>query len=309
MKMIHTDYQRDGFDGWYYPAAGSDCCMILLIGSDGDDIANKALASWFNKNGCSALGLGKHQNHDQFDGLDEWPLDYFDYAIAWLKKQEIRKFGLYGISIGANMALMAAALIPDFSLTIACEGIDFILEGFCEGKKEGMQEWCSGTSSFSYKGKPLSYVPYRLSEHEYDYLIKKSTKDHHDLSAIELYQYTERQEIEESSFIPIENIHGRLLIIAAGDDVMWESAKYAERMKKRLLSQSPASSWKVTIYPYGTHLLIPYSAGKIGIFDLGALVAMIWRSGRKNKKACARCRRQLESQLIRELQHWLIIPT
>lgn len=301
--MIHTDYDKDGFAGWYYPVE-SDCCVIMLIGSRGNDLANRALANWFNKNGCCALGIGKWQKPDEPDGLHEWPLDYFGKAIHWLKKQGIEKLGLYGISMGGNMALAVASLYPEFSLTIACEAIDMIVEGFIEGKKEGMSEWCTGSSSYTYQGKSLPYLSYRLSEHEYDYLIKKSTREAHDLSAIDLYQYTERYGIPEQCFIPIEKITGRLLIIAAHDDVMWESAKYAQRMKKRLESHAHASRSDVIIYPYGTHLLIPYSAGKVGSFDLGTVVSCLFKSGRKNKKACRDSRQKLERMLSKELAIW-----
>lgn len=304
MKTIHTNYVSDGFEGWFYPAPGSDRCIIILAGSKGNDIANKALAGWINQNGCCALGLGKWQNPQERDGVHEWPLDYFGRALEWLKKRGMRKFGLYGMSVGGNMALAAASVYPDFSLTIASEAMDIVMEGFEEGKKDGMTEWCTGTSSYTFQGKPLPYLSYRLTEREYNDLIQKSSKDHHEVSSIELYQHVAKQEIPEECFIPIEFIRGRLLIIAAADDSMWESEKYAERMKGRLAARTHQANADVVVYPYGTHLLIPYSAGKTGPFDVESLIIRLFQSGRKNSAACRESRKQLEKLLKAELRKW-----
>lgn len=301
---IHTEYKKDGFEGWFYPVPGSDQCIIILAGSKGNDIANKALAGWINKRGCCALGIGKWQNRNERDGVHEWPLEYFGKALAWLKNRGMRKFGLYGISMGGNMALAAASIYPDFSLIIASEAMDVIMEGFEEGKKDGMTEWCTGTSSYTFQGKPLPYLSYNLKEHEYNDLIQKSSKDRHEISSIELYYHVDKQEIPENCFIPIERIRGRLLIVAAADDSMWESEKYAERMKERLASHTHEADADAVIYPYGTHLLIPYSAGKIGPFDVGSLIIRLFRSGKENAAACRESRKKLEKLLDKEIRNW-----
>ena len=114
----------------------------------------------------------------------------------------------------------------------------------------------------------LPYLPYGLTEHQYYDRIVKSCKKHHELRSRELFQHAEKQEVPENCFIPIERIHGRLLIIAAADDSMWESEKYAMRMEQRLASLPHPSEAEAVIYPYGTHLLLPYSAGRIGPLDI-----------------------------------------
>lgn len=304
MQTIHTDYEKDGFDGWFYPIELSDCCIIILAGSKGNDMANKALAKWINKNGCCTLGLGKWQDANKNDGIYEWPLDYFGKALDWLKKKGIRKFGLYGISMGGNMALTAASIYSDFSLTIASEALDIVMEGFMEGKKDGMSEWCTGTSSYTFQGKSLPYLSYHLTEHEYDHLIKKSTKDRHEISSIQLYEQVEKQEISEEYFIPIERIQGKLLIVAAADDSMWLSEKYAERMKRRLETHSHMSNADVVVYPYGTHLLIPYKAGKIGPFDIENIIVKLFQSGKKHAKDCKESQKQLDQMLTQTIHQW-----
>ena len=162
MKSIHTKLKADGFEGCFFPLEGSDRCMITLVDSEGDGIISKAIARWFGRHGCCSLGLGKWQDHTRRDGLSEWPLEYFGKAIAWLQRRGIVKIGVYGISFGGNMALMAASLYPDLTFTVVCEAIDIVMEGFEEGKKEGMSEWCCGKSTFSFRGEALPYLPYAV---------------------------------------------------------------------------------------------------------------------------------------------------
>ena len=88
-----------------------------------------------------------------------------------------------------------------------------------------------------------------------------------------------------------------MLIIAAADDSMWESEKYAMRMEQRLASLPHPSEAEAVIYPYGTHLLLPYSAGRIGPLDIAALAVKLFRSGRKNGKECKESRKQLDALL------------
>ena len=301
MKSIHTKLKTDGFESWFFPSGESDRCVITLVDSEGNNIVNKALARWFGKHGCCSLGLGKWQDHTQRDGLHEWPLEYFGKAIDWLKTRGIKKIGFYGISFGGNMALLAASLYPDITLTVACEAIDIVMEGFEEGKKEGMSEWCCGKSTFTFQGEALPYLPYVLTEHQYYDRIVKSCKKHHELRSRELFQHAEKQAVPENCFIPIEQIHGRLLIIAAADDSMWESEKYAMRMEQRLASLPHPSEAEAVIYPYGTHLLLPYSVGRIGPLDIAALAVKLFRSGRKNGKECKESRKQLDALLANEL--------
>lgn len=40
--------------------------------------------------------------------------------------------------------------------------------------------------------------------------------------------------IEPEEYIPVENIRGKLLLIGAEDDALWDTAKYIRRMEKRL---------------------------------------------------------------------------
>ena len=96
-------------------------------------------------------------------GHHNYPLERIEKAIAWLKLHGNEKIGIAGASTTGTLALTAASLFDDISLTIAMTPSDFVWQGFMQGKKDGCKEWpIEGESLFSYK-EPLPYMPVCLS--------------------------------------------------------------------------------------------------------------------------------------------------
>ena len=51
--------------------------------------------------------------------------------------------------------------------------------------------------------------------------------------------------ITEEEFIKVENIRGKLFLVGAEDDALWDTAKYIRRMEKRLAEKPHSlSSWR-----------------------------------------------------------------
>lgn len=73
--------------------------------------------------------------------------------------------------------LTAASIFSDISLTIAKTPSDFVWQGFMQGKKDGCKEWpIEGESLFSYKGKPLPYMPFCYQHPDYWRIISEESK-------------------------------------------------------------------------------------------------------------------------------------
>ena len=88
--------------------------------------------------------------------------------MAWLKLHGNEKIGIAGASTTGTLALTAASIFSDISLTIAMTPSDFVWQGFMQGKKDGCKEWpMVGKSLFSYKGKPLPYMPFCYQHPDY----------------------------------------------------------------------------------------------------------------------------------------------
>ena len=45
--------------------------------------------------------------------------------------------------------------------------------------------------------------------------------------------------LQEEEIIPVERIRGKLLLVGAEDDTLWDAAKYIRRMEKRLCGKAP----------------------------------------------------------------------
>ena len=156
-------------------------------------------------------------------------------AISWLKANGNRKIGIAGASTTGTLALTAAAMFPDITLTIAMTPSDFVWQGFLQGKRDGCKEWpVEGESLFSYRGKPLPYMPFCYQHPDYWHCIAAESKRTGDMvNSRKLFDDSETAHpIEPEEYIPVENIRGKLLLIGAEDDALWDTAKYIRRMDR-----------------------------------------------------------------------------
>ena len=164
MKHIHFDIETDGFYGAYWACAGADCALIAMLGDDPEDHTARSGVKWLLNLGVNVMTMspaGKDYGHHNY------PLERIETAIAWLKAHGNRRIGIAGASTTGTLALTAASMFPELTLTIAMTPSDFVWQGFMQGKRDGCGEWpVEGESLFSYRGKPLPYIltkPFLLS--------------------------------------------------------------------------------------------------------------------------------------------------
>ena len=60
-----------------------------------------------------------------------------------------------------------------------------------------------------------------------------------------------------AQIIKVENIRGKLFLVCAEDDALWDTAKYIRRMEKRLAEQPHTCAVEAVIYEHGTHFVFP----------------------------------------------------
>ena len=157
MKHLHFDVETAGFYGAYWACAGgSDCAVIAMIGDDPEDRLARSAAKWLCGRGVNVLTMSPAKKDY---GHHNYPLERIEAAISWLKANGNQKIGIAGASTTGTLALTAAAMFPDITLTIAMTPSDFVWQGFMQGKRDGCKEWpVEGESLFSYRGKPLPYT-------------------------------------------------------------------------------------------------------------------------------------------------------
>ena len=105
--------------------------------------------------------------------------------------------------------------------------------------------------------------------------------------------------------IRVEDIRGRLVLVGAEDDAMWDTCRYIRRMVERLKAREHDSKVDCWLYPYGTHFLYPQGMLK-RMLPVGANLfpRITFQSARKHPKECKDARRDVDRRLTQVLKEW-----
>ena len=241
-------------------------------------------------------------------GHHNYPLERIEAAISWLKANGSPKIGIAGASTTGTLALTAASMFPEITLTIALTPSDFVWQGFLQGKRDSCREWpVDGESLFSYRGKPLPYMPFCYKHPDYWHCIAAESKRTGDMvNSRKLFDDSEAAHpIQPGEFIPVENIRGRLLLIGAEDDVLWDTAKYICRMEKRLAEKPHECKAEAVVYAHGTHFVFPEGMLKTMLPVGSALfVKLAFQAAKNYPKECRQTRIDIEKRMSRTLTEW-----
>lgn len=249
--------------------------IILLGGSEGGDGGARAFAPRFMAQGYAVLGLpyyaptwpGQPSAFPQLPAaFADIPVEKAHEARRWLcARQDVEcgNIGLYGVSKGAEFALLAGSLEPGFAAIAAIVPTDVVWEGWGAGTTEGQ------SSSFSWKGKPLPFVPYIGMNEEIAKFAIPGAKPR-----IRLPQDRGRHANPDRAVaarIKVEDI-GAPVLVAGGDaDQVWNSGEMAQAIaERRAAANLPTVS---LIYTDAGHNLSGDGAnagGQLGEADVAA---------------------------------------
>ena len=307
MKHIHFDVKTAGFYGAYWKnKKETNCAIIAMLGDDPEDYMAKSCVKWLMKKGVNVLTMSpakKNYSHHNY------PLERVEKAINWLKNNGNGKIGIVGASTTATLALTAASYFHDITLTIAMTPSDFIWQGFEQGKKDGCGEWpVEGESLFTYRGKPLPYMPFCYKHPKYWQVMREEAKRTDNMTASrKVFDDSEvAHPITEDEFIKIENIKGKLLMIGAEDDCLWNAVKYIKRAERRLAEKPHDCDAELVVYKHGTHFVFPESLLK-KIFPIGAglLLKMMFKAAKEFPKECKETRIDIDKRASEAIKGWI----
>ena len=185
---------------------------------------------------------------------------------------------------------------------------DFVWQGFMQGKKDGCKEWpVEGESLFSYAGKPLPYMPFCYQHPDYWHCIAAESKRTGDMvNSRKLFDDSEAAHpIEPEEYIPVENIRGKLLLIGAEDDALWDTAKYIRRMEKRLAEKPHECEVETAVYAHGTHFVFPEGMLKIMLpMGAGLFVRLAFQAAKQFPEACRQTRQDIDRRVSAAIHTW-----
>lgn len=306
MKRIHFDVETDGFYGAYWKCKEeTDCGVIAMLGDDPEDYMARSAVKWLLRKGVNVMTMSPGKKDY---GHHNYPLERVETAIGWMKAHGNRKIGIAGASTTGTLALTAAAYFPDITLTIAMTPSDFIWQGFMQGEKDGCKEWpIEGESLFTYRGKPLPYMPFVYQHPKYWQVVQAESKRAGDmLNSRKLFDDSEvAHPLQEEEMIPVENIKGKLLAIGAEDDGLWDAAKYVRRMENRLAQKTHDCQVEAVTYQHGTHFVFPESMIKTMLpIGSGLFVKLAFHAAREYPKECKATREDIDRRISKALEEW-----
>ena len=306
MKHIHFDVEKDGFYGAYWQCKKpAEIAIIAMLGDDPEDYMARSCVKWLLKKGVNALTMSpgkKNYSHHNY------PLECIEIAIAWLKRNGNKKIGIAGASTTGTLALTAASYFPEITLTIAMTPSDFIWQGFMQGKRDGYDEWpVEGESLFTYCGKQLPYMPFCYKHPEYGQTMKAEAKATDNMIASrKIFDDSEAvHPITEEEFIKTERIKGKLIMVGAEDDSMWDTAKYIRRTRERLDKKAHDCETEFLIYKHGTHFVFPEGIIK-AVLPIGSafLVKLMFKAAREYPKECKQTRIDIDEKITKAIEEW-----
>lgn len=306
MKREYYSTKNDGFYGAYYKnPAPCDRAVILMLGDRIDDMMVKMGVKWLHRKGCNVMAMSSETKDYAYH---DYPIESYEKAIEVLKSKGCVKFGIVGASTTGMAALAAASFIPDMTLTIALSPSDFIMEGFYRDGLDGARERPGNNeSTLSYRGKSLPYLPYAYRHPEYWQKLTEEAKRRGDMAAArDMFDLSEKLcPLTEDMKIKVERIKGKLVLVGAQDDSLWDTCRYIERMTERLKTLPHECRAVKLTYEYGSHFVFPQSMLEIVLpFGSSFLLRFTFKTLKDHPKECKKTRIDIDRRLSRIISEW-----
>ena len=233
-----------GLNGVFaYPKGARALPVVIgLHGSEGGSISGASgRAATFAARGYATLAVNYFAYpRDAIPGVptshSEVPVETIERARAWLAKRpeaDVDRLGLYGVSKGAEFAVLAASVYPWVKAAVAVVPSDVVWEGY---RGEGGE---SGTSSWSFEGKPFPYIPL----YSPDAARFRRNTDRYETSR------NDHPKEAKAAEIPVGKSKARFLLLGSDRDEVWASG----RMVRLLAHRLPKTRVEWKIFPKAGH--------------------------------------------------------
>ncbi|AGY57286.1 acyl-CoA thioesterase/bile acid-CoA:amino acid N-acyltransferase family protein [Gloeobacter kilaueensis] len=231
--------------------------LIVLGGSEGGATTARSLAGRLAPYGFAVLGLpyyspdfgGKQEVPGLPSSFARLPVDRLAQVRAWLQKRsdiDASRIAIYGVSKGAEFALIAASKYPWLTSVVAVVPSDVVWEGWgATAQPPGSQP------SFSFEGKALPFTPY-------DGIDKEFAKFSQPGAVVRLripHDAGRRANPERAAAarIRVEDFAGEMMVVGGMEDQVWASGLMAQNIAERRAEAGRKTT--ALIYPEAGHPL------------------------------------------------------
>lgn len=222
---------RDGILGTLYePGDSAAHPGVLVLGGSEGGYGQPDVAMLFASHGFAALSLAYFGEMGLPATLENVPMEYFAKAIRWMRNRpdiDPGSIAIYGASRGTEPALYTAATVPGVSAVVA-RSPSFVLWGGVSASH------LPGDAAWTANGKPLPYIantlyPDFILTYLWDRLSQTPIRQT-PLFIEDMARFGDAASIA----IPVEKIHGPVLLLAGKDDQIWPSPVFVDRILARL---------------------------------------------------------------------------
>tara|TARA_R110002153_G_scaffold76717_1_gene197583 strand:- start:1971 stop:2942 length:972 start_codon:yes stop_codon:yes gene_type:complete len=234
---------ENGFQANYFVKTNTkrSTSIVLIGGGQWGDYWGQQ----FTNRGYSGLSLP----YTQREGLPKLPeeinLEYFEKALAWLKKQpevDPNKIVVMGASRNAELALLLASVFPrsiSGVVAYAPSAVSWSNTVLPYNSNELKSSW-------KYKGLDIPYVP----------MDKISGNQLNSNNMLEYWNKgLQKADFIGQAAIKVEKINGPILLFSGKDDQVWPSSIMADMIEKRLETNTFEHSFQNIKYENAGHLI------------------------------------------------------
>lgn len=247
---------------------GKHPAIVLLGGSEGGDMLRYA-APRFAEEGYVAASVAYFGAPGLPQSLENIPVETVGNAIAAVAARpdvDPQRIAILGLSKGGELALLTASLYPQIHAVVAVVASPFAWQGISRG-------FGSPQSSWTYRGKPLPFVPYGSAMGE-QFATAASGHGAIDLRKGYDASYQQNQSDVSEAMFHLENIKGPVFFVAAGDDGIWNSPLQSQIGMTYLREHHHPYPDRVETYPGAGHIFLfsspdrPMTTAPMGPFTL-----------------------------------------
>ena len=196
---------------------------LVLAGSSGR--VERDRVRLLARQGVTALSIRWFGGPGQSPGICEIPLETFTTAVDLLRANGAERVGILGTSKGAEAALLTAVHDPRVDVAVALSPTSRVWCNVGPGPDGATHPY---RSSWTWRRQPLPFVPL-------DDSWTPAEPDGDPVAIRGWYELSERTHADRlaAADIPVERARADLLLVAGGDDAMWPSLPFAERLAAR----------------------------------------------------------------------------
>lgn len=238
-----ADIRESGISGTLFKpqGGGPSAAVVVLNGSGGGTPEQRA--ALYAAHGYTALALGYFKAPGRPDYISDTALEYFQQALEWLAVTQKPKHGFIavsGLSRGGELALLLGATFPQRVSAV----IGYVPSSVVHGTlRAGRPDQPRDANAWTWQGKALANV------WQGNPLVDWQPFDVADPVGAPICQAPAFVAVQQDaravarSRIPVEKIHGPLLLISGDDDGFWPSTAYCAEIESEL--QARGHAWPV----------------------------------------------------------------